>query len=146
MIESNRDVICAGCSNKFKIGVTAFYRRKRWCGDDVCKSNIDYKVKNANYKKAQKKIKNGTFRHGVEAGLREYIRHRDGFTCKNCLTTDIDKGFQVHHIIPIADGGDDHYTNLILVCHDCHTSIHQEGWELYCEKFKDYTSKLYIKL
>jgi 5-methylcytosine-specific restriction endonuclease McrA len=139
---SNRKVICAGCSDSFLVGKTVFYRNKRWCGNNMCKETIDYKVKNSNYKKAQKKIENGTFRHGVNGELREAIKQRDEFTCRLCLNELGSYNLQVHHIVPVSNGGNDDLSNLVLLCYDCHTELHKQGWELYVSKLNKYTSSL----
>jgi 5-methylcytosine-specific restriction endonuclease McrA len=143
---SNRKVICAGCGDCFLTTKTEFYRSKRWCGNSLCKENIDYKVKNANYKKAQKKIENGTFRHGVNAELRETIKQRDEFTCRLCLNKLDSFNLQVHHIVPVSNGGNDDLNNLVLLCNGCHTKLHKEGWELYVSKLEKYTSSLCTKI
>jgi 5-methylcytosine-specific restriction endonuclease McrA len=141
---NNRQVICAGCNSMYYIPQTKFYRNKRWCQDDLCKQVIDSKVKNANYKKAQKKIENGTFRHGVESELREKIKLRDDFTCRLCVTKMETNVLQVHHIIPVSNGGDDELSNLVLLCHNCHTSLHKDDWQNYTNKLFDYTRSLSI--
>lgn len=140
-MEIQRKVICAGCNNKFFANKTVFYRNKRWCGNDLCKITIDNKVKHSNYKKAQKKIKKGTFRHGVDPITRERIKVRDNNVCQSCLTKSGYSRFQVHHIIPVANGGDDDDSNLILLCMNCHNKVHQTGWENYTEQFFNYTGR-----
>lgn len=139
-MQSNRQVICAGCSNKYYAYETKFHRKKRWCGDDSCQTIIDAKVKHSNYKKQQKKILNGRFRHGVEPGLREYIKMRDNMTCRMCKMILESNVLQVHHIVPVSDGGTDDKTNLVLLCYHCHTKVHQDSWENYVDDLKKYTS------
>lgn len=139
---NSRKVICAGCLNTYLTSSTHFYRNKRWCGHLDCKNIIDAKVKHANYKKAQKKIQKGTFRSGVKGELREFIKTRDNHTCRSCFKTIEYGGLQVHHIIPVSSGGNDDYDNLILLCHDCHTGVHQDGWERHIDKFFKYTKSL----
>lgn len=141
-METNRKVICAGCSQRYLINKTTFHRNKRWCGNEQCKEIIDYKVRHANYKKAQKKMSKGTFRHGVQAELREHIKNRDDYTCRLCFNKLDHTGLQVHHIIPVANGGDDSYINLVLLCYDCHTNLHKVGWENYVKKLEGYTRKI----
>ena len=143
---NNKKVICAGCSRTYFITKTTFYRNKRWCGDLSCKVIIDTKVKHSKYKKTQKKIENGTFRHGVNAELREYIKGRDKNTCKMCSTQYDFRTVQVHHIVPVSDGGNDDYQNLILLCNMCHVEVHQKGWEKYVDSFKKYTLSTYTKI
>ena len=46
---------------------------------------------------------------------------RDGYKCGNCgSTTNID----VHHIVPLSQGGTHELGNLRTLCHDCHKKIH----------------------
>lgn len=141
-MNGNRQVICAGCSCRFSLSETTFYRNKRWCKNMSCKDIIDLKVKHANYKKAQKKIKNGTFRHGVNEELRNFIRDRDDLTCRLCVTKLESTSAQVHHIVPVSFGGTDIKTNLVLLCYDCHTLVHQNGWELYTDVLTSYTTRI----
>jgi 5-methylcytosine-specific restriction endonuclease McrA len=135
----NRYVICAGCEQRHATDCTTFYRRKRWCGSNLCKNTIDQKVKHANYLKQQRKIKNGTFRHGVNAELREYIKNRDEHRCRKCKTQGINVNLQVHHIVPVSDGGDDGKANLILLCSACHTKVHKQGYDKYIDQFNNYS-------
>ncbi|MEY3376801.1 MAG: hypothetical protein RL463_1111 [Bacteroidota bacterium] len=138
----NRKVICAGCNQKYSIPQTVFYRNKRWCGSNPCKEIIDYKVKHANYKKAKRKMDKGTFRNGVPAELREYVKNRDDFTCRLCFKSHDSLALQVHHIIPVGNGGTDINTNLVLLCYDCHKELHQLGWENYVKDLQGYTNKI----
>ena len=140
-MSSNRQVICAGCSCMYYIPQTKFYRNKRWCQNDICKEVIDSKVTHANYKKAQKKIKNGTFRHGVESELREEIKLRDDFTCRLCMNKPDSHSLQVHHIVPVSNGGNDQLNNLVLLCYGCHTELHKNNWENYTKQLFKYTDK-----
>lgn len=139
---SNRVVICAGCSLRFKLDNTSIYRKKRFCGNEECKATIDVKVKNSNYKKQQRKIENGTFRPGVEKELRKKVLERDNFCCKLCFQNSQTKKMQVHHIVPLSDGGDDTISNLIVLCSRCHTDVHKEGYRYYVSTFKSYTEKM----
>lgn len=143
-MSSNRQVICAGCSCMYYIPQTKFHRNKRWCGNDTCKEIIDTKVRHHNYKKAQKKIEKGTFRHGVGAELRDCIKLRDDFTCRLCVNKLETNELQVHHIVPVSDGGNDELSNLVLLCHNCHTSLHKDDWKNYTDKLFEYTRSLSI--
>jgi hypothetical protein len=42
-------------------------------------------------------------------------------------------GFEVHHIIPVEEGGSDEPQNLILLCRECHNEVHrrQEAFKRY---------------
>lgn len=65
------------------------------------------------------------------------ILYRDGFTCQDCGTflavknvhgvyLPIDCGAEVHHIVPVSEGGGDEQTNLVTLCKECHLKRHQE--------------------
>lgn len=65
------------------------------------------------------------------------ILYRDKFTCYDCgeihafrnkfgVQLPIDDGqLEIHHIVPVADGGGDEPSNLITLCHDCHMRRHK---------------------
>lgn len=132
-----KKVMCAGCGEHYISEFTSFYRKKRWCNNPSCKEVIDEKVKTFNYKKRQKKIERGTYRNGVSQELRKSILERDNFTCNLCRIENTNPGkMQVHHIVPVSDGGLDDGNNLITVCKSCHTSIHKNGWRNYVESLK----------
>lgn len=139
----NRKVICAGCQKDFLLTSTITYRKKRCCGSSDCLKIIDKKVTHFNYRKQQKKIANGTFRHGVPLAIKEKIISRDRGICQKCKNTCKQYSGQVHHIIPVSEGGIDHEDNLILLCSDCHTEVHKQGWELFQSDFKKYTNYKY---
>jgi 5-methylcytosine-specific restriction endonuclease McrA len=138
----DRIVLCAGCLEKFESKKTSIHRKKRCCGKQECIDVIDQKVTNANYKRQQKKIKNGTFRHGVPVELKQEIYDRDGNTCKLCYSEIKEKEKQVHHIIPVSENGLDTLENLILLCNQCHTEVHKKGHENYYGKFGAYIESL----
>jgi len=137
-----RPLICAGCSYTYQVSETTRYRKKIWCGSDVCKDVIDIKVKHKNYKRRQKKILNGTFRSGVEQSVRFDILQRDDFTCNICKSYDYNSEInvsrmQVHHILPVSEGGEDSEDNLVTLCSSCHNSVHSDGWESYVKVLQE---------
>lgn len=138
-MSDNVKVMCSGCGCMYPISETPFYRRKRWCGNQLCKDIINAKVKHSNYKKQQKKIEKGTFRSGVNAELRDYIKKRDKNKCQRCKLNAGEAHLQVHHILPVANGGTDDKENLILLCSTCHTKVHQDGYRRYIKKFVKYS-------
>lgn len=58
-------------------------------------------------------------------GLRQTIRSRDKYTCQRCkvdlLCADIP--YDIHHIRAVSLGGDNTPSNLMLLCHECHSEI-----------------------
>lgn len=131
-----RILTCAGCLDVHSSESITEYRRKMWCGSESCREIIDTKIKHKNYLRKQKKIKNGTWRNGVEQEQRAAILDRDDNRCHRCRKQSLDYGeMQVHHIVPVAEGGADENENLITLCKLCHTKVHQIGWEEYVEPF-----------
>ena len=60
---------------------------------------------------------------------------RDRFACQDCGEMSGYKnefgvwifkptGLEVHHIVHVADGGEDHESNLVTLCADCHLARH----------------------
>lgn len=50
----------------------------------------------------------------------------------------LNKAVEVHHIVPLSEGGTNKFSNLISLCHRCHAKIHaQRGDNL--NKKKEYT-------
>lgn len=54
------------------------------------------------------------------AALRYEILERDNFTCQKCGRSAPSVKLEVHHIIPIEEGGTDDPSNLITLCWACH--------------------------
>jgi len=59
----------------------------------------------------------------VTPRLRRIIKQEAGYRCAiptcNCTSP-----LEIHHIVPIADGGDDNPQNLICLCRNCHGRCH----------------------
>lgn len=56
------------------------------------------------------------------AWARKLTLIRDDYTCQSCGTTKKSRMF-VHHVIPYIVCHDNRLTNLICLCHSCHTRI-----------------------
>lgn len=67
-----------------------------------------------------------------------YVLHRDNYKCQHCKGKTKDKKLEVHHIIFRSKGGSDHYSNLITLCHTCHSDLHDGKIDL---KLKGHKSK-----
>jgi len=50
---------------------------------------------------------------------------RDNSVCQNCNKVTNQNNIEVHHIIPKAHNGEDHPSNLVTLCFQCHKN---EGW------------------
>jgi 5-methylcytosine-specific restriction protein A len=132
-----KKVTCAGCMNYFEVVNTTMYRKKRCCGSVDCFAVIDEKIKAFNYRKKQQRMEKGTFRHGVSKELREKILIRDNNRCRLCkYRFNESYSVQIHHVVPVSHGGDDNELNLCTLCKDCHTKVHNDGWEKYVFTFK----------
>ena len=55
---------------------------------------------------------------------RQYVLHRDGYTCQCCGTHDNDVKLHVHHIESRQTGGNAP-NNLITLCEHCHKALHE---------------------
>ena len=122
---ANRKIICAGCGETFLEKATHFYRNKRCCGLESCVQRIDEKIKHRNYQKQRKKISKGTHRRGIDGMIKELILERDNNECVLCLKKD--EHLQIHHILPVSNGGQDEIENLVSLCHSCHVNVHRKG-------------------
>ena len=58
--------------------------------------------------------------------VRDLVLERDHHTCQSS-TCCSKENLEVHHIIPIHDGGDEFdMDNCITLCHDCHVEAHRK--------------------
>lgn len=53
--------------------------------------------------------------------LRTRVLERDCYRCTHCGTT---TNLEMHHLIPLSQGGTNHLDNLTTLCHTCHTTLH----------------------
>jgi len=58
----------------------------------------------------------------ISRPLYQYLITESRGICNYCHRTTID---EVHHIIPVEDGGSNDYNNLIALCGSCHSKIHK---------------------
>lgn len=66
-------------------------------------------------------------RHKMNPKRNELFNERrkgDVKRLKACSTCGSKKDIELHHIIPLAKGGNNEYYNLIYLCHDCHRKLH----------------------
>ena len=71
------------------------------------------------------KIKHWGYQKGFNynwSSRKEAILHRDNYTCQICSKNHT--RLEVHHIIYRSQGGTDDENNLITLCEDCHSGIH----------------------
>ena len=66
--------------------------------------------------------------------LRKKCLERDSFTCQKCGLEDLSgKKLEMHHIKPLAFGGEDELENTITLCSSCHKYAPNKE-----EEFKEY--------
>lgn len=53
--------------------------------------------------------------------FREHALRRDSYRCRNCGSV-VD--LNVHHIVPLSQGGTNHLDNLVTLCLRCHSGVH----------------------
>jgi len=103
----------------------------KWCGG---------KLKNKRQqsfccKECSQRFNNHTVWGRKTAPLPYRILCRDNFTCSECgefkalkneygIYIPVDVGLEVHHIIHVSNGGEDHQSNLKTLCEDCHKAAH----------------------
>ncbi len=104
-----------------------------WCGGEV-------KSKRRRYcsDKCRTEFQNMTVWYRGRSAYSYKIMVRDNFTCQDCgeihnfineygMTIPIDDGqLEVHHIVPLSQGGGNNPTNLITLCKACHKARHDK--------------------
>ncbi|MDR0867428.1 MAG: HNH endonuclease [Planctomycetota bacterium] len=45
--------------------------------------------------------------------------------CHECAICRHSNDLELHHIVAVKDGGEEKFTNYILLCHDCHKQAHE---------------------
>ena len=62
---------------------------------------------------------------------------RDNFKCTCCEQTIFREEYEIHHVIPLSQGGANYPSNLVTLCSKCHSYIHKQIDLLY-EKINHY--------
>ena len=73
--------------------------------------------------------------------------------CENCLASGSEAQLEVHHVVPVGSGGSHLRSNLKILCHQCHKSVHKEdemarviefftGWKIPDEDFEVFRNYL----
>lgn len=114
---------CANCKSYFDKDKTVWKDNlQRICSSKCLSEFMDRKRPTKTQIKARKAVKRSVTRgaSGIPVVLRLAVRTRDNNACRYCGR----RGEQVHHINYRSEGGADDETNLILLCHGCHTRVH----------------------
>lgn len=59
--------------------------------------------------------------------VREVILSRDDYQCVNCGAGKKMRTLNVHHILPVSEGGGEEFDNLVTLCDPCHSAVHKFG-------------------
>lgn len=102
---------CKICGSNFKSRNSKAKTCSRACAN-INRRGINYKIGQPNSNFANGKVRK-----------RELIRLR-GPKCEICGFDDVVEILQVHHIIERCNGGSNEFTNLRLLCPNCHCTIH----------------------
>lgn len=76
---------------------------------------------------ANPKVRHWGYQKGPNYGFentKAMVLNRDNYTCQCCKGKHKDSRLEVHHIIFRSQGGSDEASNLITLCHTCHTALH----------------------
>jgi len=71
-------------------------------------------------KKYVRNVLSGRIEHGLTNKERKDILERDDYQCKLCSE---ENNLEVHHVIPVANGGGKYSKNLCTLCSNCHFNI-----------------------
>lgn len=71
-----------------------------------------------------KDVISGRVEYGLSDAEREHIIKRDNNMCQGCES---EEDLEVHHIIPVNQGGDKSDKNLCTLCFDCHFNVAHEN-------------------
>lgn len=76
---------------------------------------------------ANPKVRHWGYQKGPNYGFKNtkaMVLNRDNYTCQCCKGKHKDSKLEVHHIVFRSQGGSDEESNLITLCHTCHTALH----------------------
>ena len=76
---------------------------------------------------ANPNIRHWGYQKGTNYGFestKAMVLNRDGHTCQCCKGKHKDNKLEVHHIVFRSQGGSDEESNLITLCHTCHSNLH----------------------
>lgn len=76
---------------------------------------------------ANPKVRHWGYQKGSDYGFentKAMVLNRDNYTCQCCKGKHKDSKLEVHHIVFRSQGGSDEESNLITLCHTCHTALH----------------------
>jgi CO dehydrogenase/acetyl-CoA synthase alpha subunit len=93
--------------------------------DHLMGENQFYRYKIKKYEKEVNKLKNqiqAARGKSRSKRVRKEALRRDNYECIECGKNE---NLNVHHVIPISEGGEDSLNNVITLCIDCHIEAHE---------------------
>lgn len=63
-------------------------------------------------------------RKAVPYPIKLSIKKDQKFICSSCKKTKRERDLEIHHIIPLSQGGSNEKRNLVALCRPCHRHIH----------------------
>lgn len=82
-------------------------------------------------------VKGKEYQEGSKKGfynIKSYVLDRDGYKCQKCKKKNL--RLEVHHIIFRSQGGTNEPKNLITLCSDCHSKLHNGDFNIKGSKSK----------
>ena len=61
----------------------------------------------------------------TKQSFRNELKNKLGSICVNCESTD---NIEYHHIVPLANGGTNRITNIVPLCGECHSKVHNKPY------------------
>lgn len=58
---------------------------------------------------------------------RDNLLDEKGHKCRNCERRLEKEDLELHHIVPREAKGQDSYSNITVLCRDCHEAVHIDG-------------------
>ena len=113
----------------------------KWCGQPLSGRRTSFCSN-----ECSKKFNNMTVWNRGRDAYSLRILYRDNFTCQDCgefhafknefgIFVPIDDGkLNVHHIVPVSEGGGDEPSNLVTLCVNCHLRRHGKEKHEFREK------------
>lgn len=106
--------------------INSWQRRLRECDEEgwQIRSNIDEPaLRPGSYRLASLERLPERARRAVK--LRYEILERHGYSCHDCgMQRGGGRPLQVHHVLPVSQGGTNHPSNLVTLCSACHAGRH----------------------
>jgi len=109
-----------------------------------CTEYLDQHKRDLFYKKPVRKYKSsfGTERNHIPSATRRAVFQKFSYCCAYCgislhhYQNNEKVRLEIDHRVPLAMGGTDEYSNLILACKECNNKKGANIWDVGCKKYK----------